>query len=145
MRKQVKTWQVVETAAAISAGVAFFAGAMIAIYTFGIGIAFGIVGAAAGIATMVAAEIKTLRSQIDAATSKMNATTQQSASLAALNDQRPQKWGKLHKIASFFVAPYLVLKLLQYIDLQVDYGEVPKRSRVPNPTSSHIISYPKAQ
>jgi hypothetical protein len=68
MRKQVKTWQVVETAAAISAGVAFFAGAVIAIFTFGIGIAFGIVGAAAGIATMVAAEIKikTLRSQIDA-------------------------------------------------------------------------------
>ncbi|WP_177413588.1 MULTISPECIES: hypothetical protein [unclassified Pseudomonas] len=31
MRKQVKTWQVVETAAAISAGVAFFAGAVIAI------------------------------------------------------------------------------------------------------------------
>lgn len=91
MRKQVKTWQVVETAAAISTGVAFFAGAVIAIYTFGIGIgiAFGIVGAAAGIATMVAAEIKikTLRSQIDAATSNMNATTQQSASLAALNDQ----------------------------------------------------------
>ena len=50
MRKQVKTWQVVETAAAISAGVALFAGAVIAIYTFGIGIAFGIVGAAAGIA-----------------------------------------------------------------------------------------------
>jgi len=89
MRKQVKTWQVVETAAAIGAGVAFFAGAVIAIFTFGFGIAFGIVGAAAGIATMVAAEIKikTLRSQIEATTSRMNAVTQQSASLAALNDQ----------------------------------------------------------
>jgi len=89
MRKQVKTWQVVETAAAIGAGVAFFAGAVIAIFTLGFGLAFGIVGAAAGIATMVAAEIKikTLNSEIQADTARMNAVTQQSASLAALNDQ----------------------------------------------------------
>jgi hypothetical protein len=67
-------------------------------------------------------------------------TLSQNAGLRAFSvPKRPQKWGKLHKIASFFVAPYLALKLLQYIDLQVDYGEVP------NPTSSHIISYPKAQ
>ncbi|WP_085675972.1 MULTISPECIES: HBL/NHE enterotoxin family protein [unclassified Pseudomonas] len=89
MRKQIKTWQVVETASAIGAGVAFFAGAVIAIFSLGFGLAFGIVGAAAGIATMVAAEvkIKQLRSEIEADTTRMNAVTQQSASLAALNDQ----------------------------------------------------------
>ncbi|MBO9548019.1 HBL/NHE enterotoxin family protein [Pseudomonas sp.] len=89
MRKQIKTWQVVETASAIGAGVAFFAGAVIAIFSLGFGLAFGIVGAAAGIATMVAAEvkIKQLRSEIAADTTRMNAVTQQSASLAALNDQ----------------------------------------------------------
>ncbi|WP_449433782.1 HBL/NHE enterotoxin family protein [Pseudomonas putida] len=89
MRKQIKTWQVVETASAIGAGVAFFAGAVIAIFTLGFGLAFGIVGAAAGIATMVAAEvkIKSLRSQIEADTTRMNVLTQQSASLATLNDQ----------------------------------------------------------
>ncbi|HDS1681202.1 TPA: HBL/NHE enterotoxin family protein [Pseudomonas putida] len=89
MRKQVKTWQVVETASAIGAGVAFFAGAVIAIFSLGFGLAFGIVGAAAGIATMVAAQIKikTLNSEIQADTARMNAVTQQSASLAALNDQ----------------------------------------------------------
>ena len=43
--------------------------------------------------------------------------------------------GKQLKFASFSVAPYLTLKLFQYIDLQVDYREVPNRSQVPNGTS----------
>lgn len=89
LRAQIKTWQVVETASGIGAGVAFFAGAVIAIFTLGYGLAFGIIGAAAGIATMVAAEvmIKNLRTEIDADTTLMNTITLQSASLAALNDQ----------------------------------------------------------
>lgn len=89
MRKQINTWQVVETAAAIAAGVAFFAGAVIAIFSLGFGLAFGIIGAVAGIATTVIADknIKTLRSQIEADTARMNTLTKQAASLAVLSDQ----------------------------------------------------------
>ncbi|MNJ07475.1 hypothetical protein D3C77_15730 [compost metagenome] len=49
-------------------------------------------------------------------------TLSQNAGLRAFSvPKRPQKWGKQHKRGSFFVAPYLALKLFQYIDLQVDY------------------------
>jgi hypothetical protein len=58
LQSQISTWQKVVTGAAIGAGVAFFAGACIAIFTFGAGLAFGIIGAAAGIALMIAAEVK---------------------------------------------------------------------------------------
>ena len=58
LRNEISKWQTVVTAAGIGAGVAFFAGAVIAIFTFGAGLAFGIIGAAAGIATLIAAEAK---------------------------------------------------------------------------------------
>lgn len=89
LQAEIKTWQTVETAAAIAAGVGFFAGAVIAIFSFGIGLAFGIVAAAAGITLMVVAsnKISALKSSIDADTSNMNVLTQQVASLAAMNTQ----------------------------------------------------------
>jgi hypothetical protein len=58
LKSKIATWQVVETAAGIGAGVAFWAGCVIAIFSFGAGLAFGIIGAAAGIATMIAASIE---------------------------------------------------------------------------------------
>lgn len=121
MRNQVKTWQVVETAAAIAAGVTFFAGCVIAIFTFGFGIAFGIVGAAAGIATMVAAQskIQTLRSEIDTATTRMNDVTKQSANLAALN-------GELTKLIDMSQAAGTLIGLLLNVwdELEVELKAV---------------------
>lgn len=89
LQNEIKTWQTVETAAAIAAGVGFFAGAVIAIFSFGIGLAFGIVAAAAGITLMLVAssKIQSLRNQITTDTNSMNNLTQQSAALAALNTQ----------------------------------------------------------
>ncbi|MEB2185947.1 HBL/NHE enterotoxin family protein [Xanthomonas campestris pv. campestris] len=89
LQSEISHWQTVETATAIAAGVAFFAGAVIAIFSFGIGLAFGIVAAAALITTMVIAsnKIQALKSQVEADNSNMNAVTQQAASLAVLNDQ----------------------------------------------------------
>ncbi len=89
LQSEISTWQTVETAAAIAAGVGFFAGAVIAIFTFGFGLAFGIVAAAAGITTMVIAsnKIKVLQSQVTADQNNMDALTQQASALAALNTQ----------------------------------------------------------
>lgn len=89
LQSEISHWQTVETASAIAAGVAFFTGAVIAIFSFGIGLAFGIVAAAALITTMVIAsnKIQALKSQVEADNSNMNAVTQQAASLAVLNDQ----------------------------------------------------------
>lgn len=89
LQSEISHWQTVETAAAIAAGVAFFAGAVIAIFSFGIGLAFGIVSAAALITTMVIAsnKVQALKSQVEADNSNMNAVTRQAASLAVLNDQ----------------------------------------------------------
>ncbi len=89
LQGEISHWQTVETAAAIAAGVAFFTGAVVAIFSFGIGLAFGIVAAAALITTMVIAsnKIQALKSEVEADNSNMNAVTQQAASLAVLNDQ----------------------------------------------------------
>ena len=110
-----------ETAAAIAAGVTFFAGCVIAIITFGFGIAFGIVGAAAGIATMVAAQskIQTLRSEIDTATTRMNDVTKQSANLAALN-------GELTKLIDMSQAAGTLIGLLLNVwdELEVELKAV---------------------
>lgn len=46
------------TGAAIGAGVGFWAGAVIGIFSLGIGLAFGIVAAAAGIALIIAADVE---------------------------------------------------------------------------------------
>lgn len=89
LQSQIKTWQAVETAAAITAGVGFFAGAVIAIFSFGFGLAFGIVAAVGGITLMIVAseEIKSLQSEVQKDTALMNDLTKQAASLAALNTQ----------------------------------------------------------
>jgi hypothetical protein len=58
LRDEVSKWQIVVTASAIGAGVAFWIGAVIAIFSFGIGLAFSVIGAAAGIALMIAAQVK---------------------------------------------------------------------------------------
>jgi hypothetical protein len=58
LQAEISTWQKVVTGAAIGAGVAFWAGAVIGIFSLGIGLAFGILGAAAGIALLIAGEVK---------------------------------------------------------------------------------------
>ncbi|MES2742490.1 MAG: hypothetical protein V4754_16320 [Pseudomonadota bacterium] len=89
LQREIKCWQKVETAAAIGAGLGFFIGAVIAIFSLGIGLAFGIVAAAAGITTMVIAsqKVRAAKDAVQATNLKMNALTQQAASLAALNTQ----------------------------------------------------------
>jgi hypothetical protein len=86
LRTEIKTWQTVQTAAGIGAGVAFYVGAIIAIFSFGIGLAFGIVGAAAGIALVVAASVKInqLSAEIAQDQAKMDDLNQQIASLEIL-------------------------------------------------------------
>ncbi|UTF58777.1 HBL/NHE enterotoxin family protein [Gilvimarinus sp. DA14] len=92
LKQQVKTWQVVETAAGLAAGVGFFAGAVIAIFTFGAGLAFGVIAATAGIATIIAAsvEIKNLSAEIQKEQAEMGDIEQQISTLqvleSALND-----------------------------------------------------------
>ncbi|MCK9371907.1 MAG: HBL/NHE enterotoxin family protein [Sulfuricurvum sp.] len=89
LQEQIKTWQTVMTVAGLAAGIGFFAGAVIAVFTFGFGLAFGIVSAIAGIATMIAAsvEISNLTNEVNKDTAEMNALTQQVASLKLLNTQ----------------------------------------------------------
>lgn len=89
LNSQIKTWQTVMTAAGIGAGVGFFAGAVIAIFSFGFGLAFGVLSAAAGIATMIAADakIKSLSNKIKVDQAEMDVLNQQISALAALNVQ----------------------------------------------------------
>lgn len=86
LNDEIATWQTVVTASAIGAGVAFFAGAVIAIFTFGAGLAFGIIGAAAGIALLIAAEVKIqqLAAQVAQDQLQMNELNQQIAALTLL-------------------------------------------------------------
>lgn len=89
LKSEIDTWQKVVTGAAIGAGVAFWAGAVIAIFSFGAGLAFGIIGAAAGIATLIAAEVKINQLSAKIAQDQLNMTNlnQQIASLTALMNQ----------------------------------------------------------
>ncbi|AZP12586.1 HBL/NHE enterotoxin family protein [Undibacterium parvum] len=89
LRSKISTWQTVLTASAIAAGVAFWAGAVIAIFSFGFGLAFGIVGAAAGITMMIVADnqIKVLSSQVTGHISDMGVLTQEVAALKLLSGQ----------------------------------------------------------
>jgi hemolytic enterotoxin HBL len=86
LTSQIATWQVVATASGIGAGVAFFAGCVIAIFSFGAGLAFGIVGAAAGIATLIAAdvEIQKLSLQVAKDQVQMSDLNQQIATLTVI-------------------------------------------------------------
>lgn len=92
LQSQIATWQVVETAAGIGAGVAFFAGCVIAIFSFGAGLAFGIIGAAAGIATLIAAniEIQKLSYQVAQDQVQMSALNQQIATLKVIEQNLRQ-------------------------------------------------------
>jgi hypothetical protein len=89
LQSEINTWQTVVTAAGIGAGVSFFAGAVTAIFTFGAGLAFGIVGASAGIATLIAAEvkIKQLAAKIGQDQLDMSGLNQQIAALTAMMSQ----------------------------------------------------------
>lgn len=58
LKSEINTWQKVIAGAGIAAGVSFFVGAVVAIFSFGIGLAFGIIGAAAGIALIIAGSVK---------------------------------------------------------------------------------------
>jgi gas vesicle protein len=69
--------------------VGFWLGAVIAIFSLGIGIAFGCVAAAGGIALVIAAdvEMKQLRYEIAKKNNEMNDATKAAASLRALSTQ----------------------------------------------------------
>jgi hypothetical protein len=86
LNDEISKWQTVVTAAGIGAGVAFFAGAVIAMFSFGAGLAFGIVGASAGIATIVAAEVKIqeLATKIAQDQGNMSSLNQQIAALKVI-------------------------------------------------------------
>jgi hypothetical protein len=86
LKAEIKIWQAVMPVAGIAGGVLFWIGAVIAIFSLGIGLAFGIVGAAAGIALMVAADvkIKQLSAEIKKDQANMNDLNQQIASLEIL-------------------------------------------------------------
>jgi hypothetical protein len=58
LQDEISTWQKVVTGAAIGAGVAFWVGAVIGIFSLGIGLAFGILGAVAGIALLIGGSVK---------------------------------------------------------------------------------------
>ena len=89
LQSAINKWQTVVIAAGIGAGVAFFVGAVIAIFTFGAGLAFGIVGVAAGIATLIAAEveIQQLAAKIGQDQVSMSNLNQQIAGLTAMMGQ----------------------------------------------------------
>ncbi|MEA2719606.1 MAG: hypothetical protein QOJ39_1470 [Candidatus Eremiobacteraeota bacterium] len=86
LENDIAKWQKVVTGAAIGAGVSFFVGAVIGIFTFGIGLAFGIVGAVAGIATLIAAEVQISNdtNQIKADDAQIQAINQQISQLQHL-------------------------------------------------------------
>lgn len=86
LQDQIATWQKVVTGAAIAAGVIFFLGTVIAIFSFGAGLAIGIVGSAASIGLMVAAqgEVRWRSEKIAQDQEKMTEVNQQIASLKVL-------------------------------------------------------------
>lgn len=86
LHNEISKWQIVVTAAGIGAGVAFFTGAVIAIFTFGAGLAFGIIGALAGIATLIAAEaeIQKLTGQLNQDLADVSNLNQQIAALGVV-------------------------------------------------------------
>lgn len=89
LQSEISSFQTAITVAEITATVGLFAGCVIAIFTLGFGLGFGIVAVATGIASIVTDSnaIKALQSQVTMLQSQMNAETQQAASLAVLNTQ----------------------------------------------------------
>jgi hypothetical protein len=118
LQSQISTWQVVETAGGIAAGVSFFAGCCIAIFSFGAGLAFGILGAAAGIATAVAAsvEIQQLSAKIAADQAAMSDLNQQIGTLTVIQ-QNLQQLISSSKKASLQVQ--LILKTWTTLEAEV--------------------------
>lgn len=86
LKKEIADWQTAQTVAAIGAGVLFWFGAILAIFSFGAGLAFGIVGAAAGITIALVAEhkMKTLSGEIKVKQGEMKDIEGQIAVLDAL-------------------------------------------------------------
>jgi hypothetical protein len=107
LQSEINKWQTVVTAAAIGAGVSFFAGAVIALFTFGAGLAFGIIGAAAGIGTALAANAKIieLRAKIAQDQLDMSNLNLQIATLTAM-------MGQLNQVISLADAASTQIKLI---------------------------------
>ncbi|GAA4716469.1 HBL/NHE enterotoxin family protein [Phytohabitans rumicis] len=88
LRNEISKWQIVVTASAIGAGVSFWLGAVIAIFSFGFGLAFSVVGAATGIALMIAADvkIKQLTAQVELDQKNMKELNVQIATLKLIEE-----------------------------------------------------------
>ncbi|RXE87367.1 hypothetical protein DRB05_06825 [Pseudoalteromonas sp. A757] len=101
LEKEIESKNQIIAGAGIGAGVSFFAGAVIGIFTFGLGIAFGIIGAVAGIATIIVeqAQIKVLQLKIKSKTSEMDDYNSSIAALKILS-QNLSKLTALAKPAS---------------------------------------------
>jgi hypothetical protein len=86
LKAEIKTWQAVLLAGKITTGVSLFLGAVTAFFTFGLSLAFGMVGAAAGIAMLVSGSVKVqqLSHKVAQDQAKMSELNQQIASLEIL-------------------------------------------------------------
>jgi hypothetical protein len=86
LKAEIKTWEMLLTAGKIMAGVSAFLGLVIAFFSFGFGLAFGLVGSAAGIGLAVAADVKIrqLMAKIKQEQEKMTELNEQIASLEIL-------------------------------------------------------------
>lgn len=86
LKKEIKTWNAVIAAGGIGAGISFWLGAVLAVFTGGISLAFGVVGLAAGIVTAVLADqkVKSLTGEVRAAQEKMDSLNREIGELQIL-------------------------------------------------------------
>jgi predicted nucleic acid-binding Zn-ribbon protein len=89
MQAEIEKLQGVVTAGALVAGIGLFVGCVIATFTMGIGLAFGVVCFAGGITMIIVAsnKIKSLKEKIAEDQRLMSDVTKQASSLAGLNVQ----------------------------------------------------------
>lgn len=86
LQDKISEYQAIVTASAIGAGVALFAGFVIAFFSFGVGIAIGIIGFAAGLTTALVLdhEIDELNQQVQNDQAQMTDLNNQIAALTVL-------------------------------------------------------------
>ena len=118
LQNEVNTWEMVITGAGIGTALSVFAGAVIAIFSFGIGLAFGVMAAVAGISLMIAASVKIgqLSAQIRADQKRMSDVNKSIAALKML-EQMLQNLIKLSQPASEQVQ--LIIKAWQTMEADI--------------------------
>jgi hypothetical protein len=118
LQNQVSTWQKVLTGAAIAAGVGFSVCGIIAFFSLGLAIAFGVVGAMASIALIIASsvEIQQLSAQIAVDQSQMTDLNSSIAALKAL-EQMLQNLITLSQAASAQVQ--LIIRAWQAMETDI--------------------------